>query len=529
MVLEMKIEKELIMKISKIFNRILPVGAMAIIAVACTDLETEELDSIVVESTGGGFTAGDPAALLEAMYTSDIAAFTDQNNMYALYTHTSDEMIPPTRGVDWGDNGVWRTLHAHTWDATHATVLNTWNTLNQRVFKASQIIASNPTAQQRAEAKFLRAFHMWNVLDLYGVVPFREVDEGVDVDPRVMTRSEALAFVLDDLESSLDDLPSIGPNLNDAEIQGDNIYASKAAAHALLSRIYLNKGVYEADNPAGPYTFSAADMNKVIEHADAVADEGYSLDSDYFNIYTGTSNAEVIWASGSGTAQNRWFMTLHYSQNPSGWNGFTTLAEFYDKFDSNDPRISNGGPGTTGYTYDADDFGDSYSGLGKGFLIGQQYNDDGSQTVDSRTTLPLSFTRDVPLSGAPTGSGIRALKYHPADAGRYILLRYGEVLMNKAEAILRGGTGSTSALDIVNDIRTSRGGATLASIDETGMLDERGREMYWEGTRRLDLIRFGQFNVEWHEKTNTDPTRVLFPIPSQALSSNPNLIQNDGY
>lgn len=517
------------MKISNTFKNILSVSTMVALAMSCTDLETEEVDSIVIESAGGEFTAGDPAALLEAMYTSDIGAFTDQNNMYALYTHTSDEMIPPTRGVDWGDNGVWRTLHAHTWDATHSTVLNTWNTLNQRVFKATQIIASNPSPQQLAEAKFLRAFHMWNVMDLYGVVPFREVDEGVDVDPTVLSRSEALTFILADLESSLANLPSIPPSANDINTQGDNIYASKAAAHALLSRIYLNKGVYEAANPAGPYTFSAADMNKVIEHADAVTSEGYSLDPNYFNIYTSTSASEVIWAAGAGTGQNRWFMTLHYSQNPSGWNGFTTLAEFYDKFDTNDPRIGNGTPGTTGYTFDAADFGPTYSGIGKGFLIGQQYNDDGSKTIDGRTTLPLSFTRDVPLSGAPTGSGIRAIKYHPADAGRYIMLRYGEVLLNKAEAILRGGTSSQTAVDVVNLVRSTRGGTDLSSIDLDGMLDERGREMYWEGTRRLDLIRYEKFAETWHEKTSTDPTRVLFPIPSQALSSNPNLVQNEGY
>ena len=100
----------------------------------------------------------DAAATLSSAY-GDLAGFTDQANLYALLTHTSDEMIPPTRGVDWGDNGVWRTLHAHTWDPTHSFVTGVWNQLNGWAFKCNQIIdsRSNPTAEEKAEAQFLRA------------------------------------------------------------------------------------------------------------------------------------------------------------------------------------------------------------------------------------------------------------------------------------------------------------------------------------------------------------------------------------
>ncbi len=89
---------------------------------SCTDLQIEEIDSIVIESSGGA-SAGNPAQLIEAAF-NDLSVFTDQGNLYSLFQHPSDEMIPPTRGVDWGDNGVWRTLHAHSWDPTHEQVLN---------------------------------------------------------------------------------------------------------------------------------------------------------------------------------------------------------------------------------------------------------------------------------------------------------------------------------------------------------------------------------------------------------------------
>ncbi len=349
-------------------------------------------------------------------------------------------------------------------------------------------------------------------MDLFGVVPFREANEGVDVDPRVLSRTEALDFIIKDLTEALPGLPAVGPNPL-------NTTANKAAANALLARVYLNKGVYTAADPAGPYTFDAADMNKVIEYAEAVEADGYTFENEYFKIFTSSAENETIFSSIEGTGQNRWMMTLHYSQNPSGWNGFTTLADFYGKFETDDPRIGN---------YPAPD-GSEFSGIGRGFLIGQQYDDAGAVLIDSRSKKPLQFTTDVPLSGAATDKGIRAIKYHPADHGKYILLRYADVALMKAEAILRGGTSSQTALEVVNELRTARGAKPLTSIDLNGMLDERGRELYWEGIRRVDQIRFGTFTDTWVEKSVTDAYRVLFPIPQQAINSNPNLTQNTGY
>ena len=309
---------------------VLFLGALSMVfSISCTDLVVDEVDSIVIENEAGGSFSGNPTELLESAY-NDLGAFTNQANIYSLNAHTSDEMIPPTRGVDWGDNGVWRTLHAHTWDPTHAYVLNSWNELNSRAFKCNQILASNPSPQEEAEARFLRAFYMYHVMDFYGQVPFREVNEGVDVDPRVLTRAEAFDFIEADLTAAMPNLPDLGPSV-------DNTQASKAAANALLARMYLNKGVYTASNPEGPYEFSSADMTKVVEFADAVTASGYSLEANYFDNFSVDATSEVIFTSPSGTPQNRWMMTLHYSQNPSGWNGFTTLADFYDKFEADGP------------------------------------------------------------------------------------------------------------------------------------------------------------------------------------------------
>lgn len=500
------------MKIKYFFPSLLMVACCLFTIQSCTDLEVEERDSVVLEGSDGGFVAGDPTELLASLYT-DMGNMTDQANIYPLSAHVTDEMIPPTRGVDWGDNGVWRVMHAHTWDATNSWVVGAWNRLNQSVFKATQVLASSPSPQEAAEAQFMRAFFMHQILDLYGQVPFREVTEGVDVDPRVLSRSEALDFVINDLETAIADLPAIGPTPN-------NDQASKAAARALLSRLYLNKGVFTAANAAGPYTHSDADLDKVIQYADEVAAEGFSLDPDFFNNFEPTGQNEIIFCAAAGSPQNRIWMTLHYDQNPSGWNGFTTLASFYDMFDADDPRIGRPAPGD----------GSDFSGIGRGFLIGDQIKDDGSPLMDSRTQRRLSFTRDVPLAGAATDKGIRVMKYHPSTYNdtKLRMIRYAEVFLNKAEAMMRKGD-TAGALAMVNDLRTTRGGTALGSLDEAEMLAERGRELYWEARRRQDQVRFGTFTGTWEEKTNTESFRVLFPIPSVAISSNPNLTQNEGY
>src|ERR1041385_8895498 len=300
---------------------------------SCTDLVTKEIDSQVVVTDASGATNVDPAAALKGSYNA-LSAFTDQAGIYSLLEHTSDELIPPTRGVDWSDNGVWRSLYTHTWDASHSNINNAWNTLNQNAYNVQNILeAGGVTKQQTAEAKFLRAFNRYYVIDFWGVLPDRKTSEGVNVNPKVLTRAEGFAAVETDLKEALADLPTIPAGSVPQPV------ASKAAANAMLSRLYLNKAVYTAAAPEGPYTFDPADMAKVIQYASAVMTDGYKLNANYFDNFKATGpSTEVILTSTQGSPQNRVYMTLHYNQNPSGWNGFATLADFYGKFDDADKR-----------------------------------------------------------------------------------------------------------------------------------------------------------------------------------------------
>jgi len=487
---------------------------------ACTDLVTKEVDSKVVVKDASGSTNVVPAEALTGSYNA-LSTFTDQAGIYSMTEHVTDELIPPTRGVDWSDNGVWRSLYTHTWDPSHSNINNAWNALNQNIYNIQYILeAGGVTAQQTAEAKFLRAFNRYYVMSFWGQMPDRKTSEGGEVNPKVYTRSEGFGLVEKDLLEALPALPSIAGGAVPQPT------ASKAAANAMLSRLYLNKGVFTAANAEGPYTFAPADMNLVVKYAAAVTNNGYVLNDNYFDNFKGTGpSKEVILTSVQGSPQNRVYMTLHYNQNPSGWNGFATLADFYGKFDAADKRRT----GSTGLTV-----GTPFYGIGLGFLAGQQKNDDGTNIVDTRTGLPLQFSADVPLSGAATNKGIRVMKYHPPFYDKYILLRYGEVYMNMIEAKVRGGSDPSSATTAQQDIDALRAKRGLPPLGHAptlqDVLDERGRELYWEGLRRDDLIRFGKFNDPWAEKgANTDAFRVLYTIPQLAVDSNPNLKQNPGY
>jgi len=229
---------------------------------------------------------------------------------------------------------------------------------------------------------------------------------------------------------------------------------------------------------------------------------------------------------------------MHYNQNPGGWNGFTTLSEFYNKFEAADKR--------RGVAYPTAGVANPGNRVNVGFLVGQQYNWANDAPLKDRTGLPLAFTPEVKLieNGANFEiTGIRAYKY-PIDYANdgsgnvdndYVFFRLADVLLMKAEAILRGGTGTSAGtygstpLAIVNSIRTNRGASALASVNLDQLLEERGRELYLENWRRQDLIRFGKFLQPWQEKAASDPKYLLFAIPNQQLAVNPNLKPNPGY
>jgi hypothetical protein len=222
-------------------------------------------------------------------------------------------------------------------------------------------------------------------------------------------------------------------------------------------------------------------------------------------------------------------------------NPVSTIPSYYAQFD--DPNDVRTVLWLTGKQYD---FGGNpiIINTTKVGLDNTYTGSDGSTPV----TYQLEFTPDVTLrnvvkfevGGDELGKakGIRNIKYYPDvtatdrnQSNDVAVFRYADILLMKAEAILRGAapTYSESALSLVNELRGKRKAALLSSLDTATMLKERALELNWENWRRNDLIRFGKFEDSWGYKTDADKNKRLFPIPSGERILNPGLQQNTGY
>lgn len=523
--------------------------------VSCTDLEIEETDSFISAGFQG---LENPNSSLEALYGNVRGYLTPQEQTYALTEVTTDAQIIPTRGADWGDNGRWRKLHQHEWGFEDIDVITPFEQWNSSQLLASQLLddRSNSPEDVKLQARFLRAYSMWWILDLFGQVPFRDTSLPSTELPVVYSGAEAVSFILADLDICISGLPALTAN------SGDELKRpGKAAARFLKAKILLNKHIYENQLTGGGGTPAAADMAEVISLVDQISADGYELQAGYFDIFRATADSETIWFTESNV-QNIIYAAMHLNHyglgGGGGWNGFSTLAEYYDLFEG-DPESNRvetdltrldgqeerrGGVPPEGLpftsrpgTRDAEgyEFG---SNVGNGFLINQQYDLDGTKLED-RQGNDLAFSRqfvdgtgEVNLINNSERTGIRIMKYNPRfgeNTLHKIQFRFADAYLMKAEAMMRSGGDPT---EMVNTLRVLRDATPLGTVTESDLLDERGRELFIEGYRRNDMIRFGQYLRAWEFKNDGEignEKRLLFPIPLPQLLANPNLVQNPGY
>lgn len=542
------------------------VGALLTMTIlSCTKLDEHLNSTLTNEQTANALGAAGTDLLLQTAYRDIGGPFlNDQGQVLSLQENSSDISLVPTRGGDWDDNGSWRIIHAHQFNADDANTLNCFNNLNKLNFDATNVLAFSPTPLQAAQARFLRALSLYTLLDIFNQYPIRQPGENLLNAPEVKTGAEAMQFIIDELTTVLPDLPDGGvANMSKA---------NKDAARTLLMKCYLNRGAFV--NRAAP-TFDDADMQQVVSLGNTIITSGaYSYMSEYFANFavTNKNSTEGIFAYPNRTdiddgIRTRWFMTLHYNQytpnNPNaGWNGFSTVADFYNSFGVPTPLDAQHPNPATDPLVDQRIGGRPYpgvtdkSGQRPGLMIGQQYNENNVALKD-RKGNPLVFDPNIAADMKETGpnlevTGIRVEKYPPdftggsatysAKSGNWFMIfRYSDVVLMVAEAMTRLAhqndlTGP--ALTLVNGLRAARDASAVGSMtlvntanlnDPTTLLAERGRELYWESQRRPDLIRFGMFLKPWAYKPTDDPKYLVFPVPNQALAANPNLVQNPGY
>ena len=492
---------------------------------SCTDLKEQVLDDQL-----GKDLPANPAnidALINPPY-GQLRRIIEWYDYWALQQLPTDETAFPTRGNDWYDNGDWQKLHLQTWTPEHGRLANVWNVLGQGVSRCNTAIhyigqfpQTATTTQYINEARFLRAYYMYLTVDLFGQVPYRDA-ENLDFSamPEVKNRKDATDFIISEIKAVL-------PNLK-TKAQVTSEHATVGAANALLAKIYLNYKVYAGEEK----------WTEAIQYADAViASPDYTVTNDYWSMfqYNASNQPEFIltvpmsddYDMGGGSV---WInFTLHYNQvfgtYTSFWNGGCTTSDFVNSFDKvNDTRFYDSRIKST-------------TGLNQGFLIGQMYSVAGV-ALKNRTGDPLVFTPDFVLTGSSETQGIRVIKFAPnpntsrqfSSANDVPLLRISDIYLVRAEAKFRKGDVAGALVDI-NYIRSRRSATgktlpALTALTADDILKERGFELYWEGFRRQDMVRFGKLTEAFQGKPVTDAKKNLYPIPTAALDANKNLIQN---
>jgi hypothetical protein len=370
----------------------------------------------------------------------------------------------------------------------------------------------------RAEARFLRAFQYWVLMDLYANPPF--VDENSPIAtaiPKQIKRTDLFTYIESELKAIDADLVPARENLYGR--------ADQAAEWALLARLYLNAQVYTG---TARWTDAVTYCNKVIG-------ANYTLVQKYPWLVLADDNLNT----------NEFIFTINYDgTNTQTYGGTTYLVHGPAAI----PGSISGTNGTWGGLRCTQDFVNLFSDPTGATDQRAQFYTTG-QTLDMKdlytgTDGYSTFKyRNVTRSGGPAPDEDAGGNFADID---FPLFRLGEIYLIYAEAVLRGGTGGdpTTALNYINMLRTRAwGGSTSGNITASDLttdfiLDERGRELYYEAFRRTDLIRYGKFTTNaylWAWKggvlggTAVADKYNVFPLPSTDLSANPNLTQNSGY
>jgi starch-binding outer membrane protein, SusD/RagB family len=549
---------------------------LAAAAGSCSKLKEKALDEILVTTNLTDKQIAD--GLIAPVYARlpDIFLHT---NYFALQEISTDEAILPYRGgTDWGDNGIYLNMHKHETISSDVNVRNTWNLVTQEISRSVTAITSlknNKDASAPlyiAEARGMRAYYNLLSLDLFGIAFIKEDAEALS---KIIRGTEAVEYIKSELLA-------VEPLLDNTTGPGR---LTKAGVWGLLTRLYLNAAVYR-DRYASAFTFPAADMDKVIEYSDKIINSGnFTLAADYFSIFGNVNhdNKELIFAVDQRSdlnGHNRMaYFSLSGDQYPlpafpaaNGTDGPGITPDFYQSWvqangaadpAAADPRFYK--QNISIYTNPGDSCVADFN-MDRGILRGQQYGlvrvagafvkcPNGNFKVGklfnlsrSNPNLPVNFTEfiDFTTAGSNYSTGYRVEKYEFSRAsasGRNFgqadisILRLADIYLMRAEAKLRKGDAAGALID-VNTVRTSRTayavkGTPLPAITLDLLFRERGFELYWEMTRRTDMVRFGKYEGTWTEKSNSDKNKRIFPIPQTAIDGASNLPdylkQNPGY
>ena len=449
------------------------------------------------------------------------------------------------------ENDAWvRAMNTNTWsdadnDATYAVYVRTLQGIaytNEYLRQtASDRLSDRGVSSElaakiqgfRAEARFLRAYFYWMALDVFGDVPFTTENSpfGGGVNPKQASRKDVFDYCISELTAlAADDSPMPAARSNYPR-------ADKGAVLGLLARMYLNAEVYTGT----PMWQEAKDACEDIftmgyslcpEYADLFRGDngenpealnevlfGISYDAEQTQSYGGTSYLTLAAIAATEVSSTQMINGVN-----NGWGGIRVPYEYVEKyFNVRNADYSAG-------TYDVNDK------RGRMFYIkGRSESMDGALYVFLNgwsclkfNNIPHNMDQDSYLETAASKA------YSDID---FPMIRLGEIYLIYAEACMNLGQANT-ALPKVQELAARAGVTAPTSITQEWLIEERARELMWEGHRRTDLIRYGKFTSSsflWTYKGGSfsgqgfDDHMKIFAIPASELASNPELHQNPGY
>lgn len=470
--------------------------------------------------TGNTGPAGNPDILGIDEGTSDFLRL-----FWCAQELSTDESV-----VSWGDAGI-QDFHNMNWSASNPFLTGLYYRCMYQITLANdfikhaaddQLAAKGITgataaniANFRNEARFLRAYQYWVLLDLFGNPPY--VTEDFVIGSTTLPGQIGRKALYQYIESELKDLETLLPDPRTNEYGR----ADKAAVWALLARLYLNAAIYTG----------TADYNDAVTYSKKVITAGYSLISDYRNLMRADNDKN----------KNEFILTINYDGTKTQNYGGTTFLT-HAPVGGTMPAVSFGIGGGWAGIRTTKALVSLFPDISGNTDKRAQFWTDG-QTLDiadqTKFVQGYGITKFKNIEIGTANKSGTSLDFADMD---FPIFRLAEQYLIYAEAVLRGGSGgdAATALTYINLLRTRAGATpvTTAQLTTDFILDERGRELYWEGFRRTDLIRYNKFTTAgylWPWKGGTvngkavEDWRNIYPIPSADKAANPQLEQNPNY
>ncbi|HEY0809667.1 MAG TPA: RagB/SusD family nutrient uptake outer membrane protein [Longimicrobiales bacterium] len=509
------------------------VAALILGAAGCTDTSVEPKSTITEANVFND--AASYRAFLAKVYAGlavsgqqgaagrpDIQGIDEGFSQYLRLYWEAQELPTDEAVIGWDDVGL-PELNTQLWAASNQFVNAMYYRLFFQIGMANQFLRETTdeklssrgasdalkttVAGYRAEARFLRALSYWHGIDLFGNIPLvTDSDPLGSTPPDQSTRTEIFNFVVSELNEIRASLPT-----------GAGTYgrANRGAAAMLLAKLYLNSAVY---------TGTARYAEALTAAQEAIA-SGYTLDANWRRMFMADNqnSPEIMFAiTQDGLRTQTWggmTFVVHASVGGNmvasdygidgGWWGLRVKQQAVAVFETGDRR-------NIFYTN------------------GQQL------VVADRGNFSQGYTAPK-FSNRTTGGASGSHATH-VDTD-FPMFRLADAYLMYAEAAVRTNTNRPQALTYINALRDRGFGDTAHRITDAQMttdfiLNERVRELFWEGHRRTDLVRYGRFTggtYLWALKGGsaagvaTESFRDLYPLPANELVANPNLTQNPGY